>query len=376
MLETRSIPKIEYKDFSFKLHERAEQLDCVVKAQLELTYRCNLHCVHCYTDPYNTKEFFPRELSFEEILRLIDEMRDIGIIWLNLTGGEIFMHPRFFDIYEYAYYKGLLLMLYSNGTLFTKAIVEQLKRSPPFSIDVSCHSIHEQTFDQFTQVPGSFRAFMRGMELLQQSGLPFCFKTTAMKWNKEELPQIKQFIESLGQKFGFTTALSPRLNGNLSPLDHRLSAEEVKALDDERYGIANEASCTDPSDWLSSSSDRLFRCGCATNTIHISAWGELGTCTLQYEHRVSLRDYSLKDAIDKVFHAVRTHRYQSDSPCRACHVRRFCEKKPSEARWECGSAEAPIPYNCDVALGRAERLVGKPLLHPLRRTQRQETRRQ
>ena len=99
MLETRSIPKIEYKDFSFKLHEQAERLDCVVKAQLELTYRCNLHCVHCYTDPYNAKEFFPRELSFEEILRLIDEMRDIGIIWLNLTGGEIFMHPRFFDIY-------------------------------------------------------------------------------------------------------------------------------------------------------------------------------------------------------------------------------------------------------------------------------------
>jgi radical SAM protein with 4Fe4S-binding SPASM domain len=368
MLETRSIPKIEYKDFSLKLHQQAERMDCVVKAQLELTYRCNLHCVHCYTDPYNAKEFFPRELSLEEILRLIDEMRDLGIIWLNLTGGEIFMHPRFFDIYEYAYHKGLLLMLYSNGTLFTKAIIERLKRFPPFSIDVSCHSIHEQTFDQFTQVSGSFRAFMRGMDLLQHSGLPFCFKTTAMKWNKEELPQIKRFIESLGQQFNFSTALSARLNGDLSSLDHRLSTEEVKVLDDERYGTADDESCTDPSDWLSSPSDRLFRCGCATNTIHISAWGELGTCTLQYEHRASLRDYSLKDAIDKVFHAVRARRYQSDSPCRACHVRRLCEKKPSEARWECGSAEAPIPYNCDVALARAERLVRTPLLHPLRGT--------
>ncbi|HXT65445.1 MAG TPA: radical SAM protein [Nitrospiraceae bacterium] len=376
MFETRSIPKIEYKDFSLKLHERAEQLDRVVKAQLELTYRCNLHCVHCYTDPYNAKEFFPRELSFKEILRLIDEMRNIGIIWLNLTGGEIFMHPRFFDIYEYAYHKGFLLMLYSNGTLFTKAIIERLKRLPPFSIDVSCHSILEDSFEKFTQVPGSFRAFMRGMDLLKHSGLPFCFKTTAMKWNKEELPQIKRFIESLGQKFSFSTALSPRLNGDLSSLDHRLSTEEINALDDDRYGTVDAASCTDPSDWLSSPSDRLFRCGCATNTIHINAWGELGTCTLQYEHRASLRDYSLEDAIDKVFHAVRARRYQSDSPCRACHVRRFCEKKPSEAHWECGSAEAPIPYNCDVALARAERLVRQPLLHPLRGTQRQETRRQ
>src|ERR1041384_5472391 len=165
-------------------------------------------------------------------------------------------------------------------------------------------------------------------------------------------------------------------NGDLSPLDHRLSAEEIQALDDERYGAVDDESCTDHSDWLSSPSDRLFRCGCATNTIHISAWGELGTCTLQYEHRASLRDHSLKDAIGKVFQAIRARRYQSDSPCRACHVRRFCEKKPSEAHWECGSAEAPIPYNCDVALARAERLVRKPLLHPLLGTQRVETRQQ
>ena len=43
--------------------------------------------------------------------------------------------------------------------------------------------------------------------------------------------------------------------------------------------------------------DRLYRCGCGTNSIHINAWGELGTCTLQYEHRISLRAHSLKDAV-------------------------------------------------------------------------------
>lgn len=112
-------------------------------------------------------------------------------------------------------------------------------------------------------------------------------------------------------------------------------------------------------------SDRLYRCGCGTNSIHISAWGELGACTLQYEHRVSLRTHSLQDAVAQVFGAIRSMRYLGDSPCRSCELHRFCEKKPTDARWEQGVAEAPIPYACDVALVRAEHAIRQPLIHPL-----------
>ncbi len=365
MHECRTLPAMQYGAFSRRLQDQAFRHDRVIKAQLELTYRCNLHCLHCYTDPYNAKAYFPQELTFDEIIRIIDQMAEIGIIWLNLTGGEIFMHPRFFEIYEYAYRKGFLLMLYSNGTVFTKAIIERLERMPPFVIDVSCHSVQEEAFDRFTQVPGSFRAFLRGMELLQESGLPFCFKTKAMTWNKQELPAIKRFVESFDQPFGYTTGISPRLNGDLSSLAYRLSPREVNELEAERLQPVEEGLCKGQAEEFPSAPERLYRCGCATNTIHISAWGMLGTCTMEYEHRVSLREHHLRDAIQFVFRAVRAHRYETDSACRSCHVYAFCDKKPSEARWECGTAETPVPYQCDVALARAERMSGQPLFHPL-----------
>ena len=85
---------MEYKDFSLRVHERAWRSSRIVIAQLELTYRCNLHCGHCYTDPYNSQEFFPREMSLGEVKRIIDEMSELGILWLNLTGGEIFTRPK------------------------------------------------------------------------------------------------------------------------------------------------------------------------------------------------------------------------------------------------------------------------------------------
>lgn len=367
MPNERTIPTVQYGAFSQRVHDQAAAQQRVIKAQLELTYRCNLHCRHCYTDPYNTKEFFPRELTLDEIHRLLDEMSNLGIMWLNLTGGDIFMHPQFFEIYETAYRKGFLLQLYTNGTLFTKATVERLRQMPPFTIDISCHSVTEDSFDWFTQVPGSFRSFLRGLELLQDVGLPFTLKTKAMNWNRDEMPAIKRFVESFGQEFGFTSSLSPRLNGDLSSLTYRIAPESDVALQlDHLTTETDESLCGETLPFLTPTTDRLYRCGCGTDTIHINAWGELGTCTLQYERRVSLRTHGLVEAVDKLFREIRGLRYETTSPCRTCEIHTFCDKKPSDARWETGSPEAPVPYDCDVAFARAGAISHQPLIHPLR----------
>jgi MoaA/NifB/PqqE/SkfB family radical SAM enzyme len=369
MPDEKTISTIQYGAFSQRVHEQAAAHQRVIKAQLELTYRCNLHCRHCYTDPYNNKEFFSRELTLDEIQRLLGEMQQLGIMWLNLTGGDIFMHPQFFEIYEAAHRKGFLLQLYTNGTLFTKAAIERLQQRPPFTIDISCHSVTEEPFDWFTQVPGSFRTFVRGLELLRNSGLPFSLKTKAMNWNRGELPAIRQFVESFGQEFGFTTSLSPRLNGDLSSLVYRVAPDDVVALHaDQPAAERDEEQCNIADyDLPTPMTDRLYRCGCGTDTIHINAWGELGTCTLQYERRVSLRAHPLADAIEMLFREIRGLRYQGESPCRTCDIHTFCDKKPSDARWECGAAEAPIPYDCDVALARARSTLHRTLIHPLHR---------
>ncbi|OQW35884.1 MAG: hypothetical protein A4E19_15615 [Nitrospira sp. SG-bin1] len=356
-----------YGDFSRRVHLRATNSHQVTNAQFELTYRCNLHCRHCYTDPYNHRRWIAQELSLPEIIQLIDDMAEMGILWLNLTGGEVFQHPRFWEIYEHAYRRGFLLQLYTNGTLFTEAIVTRLRSHPPFTIDISCHSVIESSFDWFTQVPGSFRAFRRGLEFLRQANLPFTLKTKGMNWNRRELPAIKQFVESFGQPFSVTTALSPRLDGDLSSLSYRMTPNDVAGLQrDMMEGTSSEEECRTAAELLQQPADRLYRCGCGTNTIHINARGELGTCTLQYERRYSLRTYSLRDAIDRLFRDIVSLHYTSDAPCRTCELQSFCDKKPTEAHRECGNPEAPIPYDCDVALARAEAATNRRLLHPLR----------
>jgi radical SAM protein with 4Fe4S-binding SPASM domain len=365
MGERRTLPTVPYGIFSQKIYDRSTQSHQVVKAQLELTYRCNLRCRHCYTDPYNTTQYFPRELTVDELYRLFDELQDLGVIWLNLSGGDIFMHPHFSEIYERAHRLGFLLQLYTNGTLFTRGVIQRLQAMPPFTIDISCHTVNEARFDWFTQVPGSYRAFLRGMVLLQESGLPFTLKTKLMNWNKDELNDLRIFTESFGQSFEYTTSLSPRLDGDCSSLTYRISAEDLRAIGQSERDAEQDEPCGSESLVGRPEHDRLFRCGCGTNTIHINAWGELSTCTFQYETRVSLRQVSLREAVAQVFTDVRSLHYQHNTPCRSCTLHRFCDKQPTQARWEVGSPDAPIPYACDVAHTRAQTAGQDPLHHPL-----------
>src|SRR5436190_1139417 len=94
--------------------------------QWEITCRCNLRCVMCYTDCYNSPANIKDELSTAEILRIMDEVALAGCLELVLTGGEPLARPDFFEIYGHAKTKGFLVTLFTNGTLITETIADRL----------------------------------------------------------------------------------------------------------------------------------------------------------------------------------------------------------------------------------------------------------
>src|SRR6266498_1668478 len=80
---------------------RAQRLGIPLGAQLDLTYRCNERCVHCYLDHDDHGE-----MSFAEIKDLLDQLAAAGVFFLTISGGEIFLRPDLFDILEHA--RGLM----------------------------------------------------------------------------------------------------------------------------------------------------------------------------------------------------------------------------------------------------------------------------
>lgn len=353
---------VEYRDFSLNVHTEAGQHGRVVTAQIELTYGCNLHCVHCYTDCYNHPDLIKREMSYEQVVHILDQLHDVGVLWVCFTGGEIFVRKDFFTIYAYAKEKGFLITLFTNGTLITEAIADYLKEHPPFCIEISCHGATDETFDRITQVRGSFQRFLKGVRLLLERGLPIKLKTKAMTVNKHELGQIKALVESFGVPFRFNSAIYPRLDGDLTPTKYRLSPEEIVEIEwSEDQVDRDEASCQlgGKAELSPPQDDRLFRCGCGTTAVHISAWGKLGACTWAKEPRADLRKTSVAGGIAGVFPQIRDARYQTETKCRSCPVHQLCDKDVNIAWAEAGDPEQPVEHFCQTAFKRADQLQAR-----------------
>ena len=140
--------------------------------QWEVTCRCNLHCVMCYTDCFNRPEFVRQELTTGDILRIMDEMAEAGTLELCLTGGEPMMRPDFFQIYEHAVRRGFLVTVFTNGTLITEAAAERFAACRPHRIEISLHGMTADTFERVTQGPGSHRRCLDGIRLLLERHLP------------------------------------------------------------------------------------------------------------------------------------------------------------------------------------------------------------
>ena len=111
---------VSYGEFSQTFHQRTMRQHLPLSGTIEVTRRCPLTCVHCYNNlPMSDHEARGRELSYQELCRILDEMADAGCLWLLFTGGEIFARRDFLDIYTYAKKKGFLITLFTNGTLIT-----------------------------------------------------------------------------------------------------------------------------------------------------------------------------------------------------------------------------------------------------------------
>src|SRR5713226_7891868 len=95
------------------LIQKAAQHRVPIEAMFELTYGCNLRCVHCYNP---THRALPQELTTAEVFSILDQLADMDVLILTFTGGELFVRPDVFDIFEQAKRLGFLLELISNAT--------------------------------------------------------------------------------------------------------------------------------------------------------------------------------------------------------------------------------------------------------------------
>ncbi len=157
-----------------------------------ITRRCNLKCVHCYSD--STAKIYHDELSFEECRAVIDDLASYGVPALLLSGGEPLLHSMFFDLASYGRERGLRLTLSTNGNYISPEMARRL-RSLGFSyVGISLDGIGE-THDKFRGVKGSFDRAVAGFRNCRAVGQKVGLRLTLSRHNVGDLDRILDFIE-------------------------------------------------------------------------------------------------------------------------------------------------------------------------------------
>lgn len=190
-------------------------------AHLELTYRCNLKCVHCYTVPQEADN----ELTTNEAYSILNQLAELSVLYLSLTGGEALLRNDFFEIAHYARKKDFALRIFTNATLIDENIAKQLADLCPLFVEISLYGISAKTHEAITAVPGSFERTMAAIRILQTHKLNIHIKSPVMTLNIHELEAIRTFARDIGAMFRPDPVIFPKLDSSDIPLNYRINEE-------------------------------------------------------------------------------------------------------------------------------------------------------
>ncbi len=351
------IPELRYSDFGLRLKEKIAGKRIPLSGSLELTFRCNLRCQHCYVAHGHEGIPGKTELSAAQWQRLLDEIAAEGALWLLITGGEPLIRRDFEQIYRFAKKKGFLVTLFTNGTLLTGRTADLLAEWRPVKVEITLYGYTQETYERVTGIPGSHARCLQGIELLLERGVPLNLKTMAMTLNQHEVWAIKAYAQSLGVDFRFDPLLNAGLAGEAHPKPLRLSPETVVQLDLQdpervrefrRFGSQFVGKPADPR--------YLFHCGAGLQSFHVDPYGQLSACMMARAQEYDLRSGSFHHGWDEFLAGVRFQPPQGDYPCSRCGLISLCGQCPGWASMEHGEFQRPVAYLCQVAHLRAAAL--------------------
>ena len=348
-----------YGEFSFALHKHFAEKRVPLEVAIEVTRRCPLECRHCYNNqPMADLAARDRELTREEYRDVLDELAEMGTMWLLFTGGEIFARKDFLEIYTYAKQKGFLITLFTNGTIISEKIAEYLREWPPFAIEITLYGRTKETYEALTGVPGAYERCLRGIRLLLERGLPLKLKTVGTSINRHEVIGMKEFAEQeLGVKFNFDSIINPRIDCSQAPLGVRLSPEEVVALDmhwptvaaEHRKNLQRDLEAPPAAD-----PGTVYSCGGGVKAFAIDPYGHMSICVLSHQQTYDIRQGSVREGWERFLLAVRKQeRRKPPTKCVRCRLHSVCSMCPANGELESGDAESPVEFLCEVAHLRA-----------------------
>jgi mycofactocin radical SAM maturase len=176
-------------------------LDAPICLTWELTYACNLECVHCLSSSGRRD---PRELSTDEAKAVLDELRDLQVFYVNIGGGEPMIRRDFFELVEHSITNGIGVKFSTNGAFIDADKARRLASMDYLDIQISLDGTDAVTNDA-VRGAGSYDTARRAMDHLRDAGFgPFKISVVVTRHNVDQLDEFKALADSYGAQLRVT----------------------------------------------------------------------------------------------------------------------------------------------------------------------------
>ncbi len=315
-----------------------------LQVTLELTYRCNERCGHCYLATYDDRADGRPTLTLSEWQRILDELALAKTLYLILIGGEAMMHPQFWGIAEYGAKRNFVLSLITNGLLVDERAADRFSDLNFYQVTVSFYSLDPAIHDRMTRRVGSHAATQAAIKRLQKKGVGVGLNCLLTRENIEGCFELEAWAKANGLVIQFDPMVTPKSDASLASTVTRASRAQLttyfttlKQLG-RGHGPQPKAEAVDPV------------CNAGRGKCAVNPYGDLLTCLEVREAIGNLREKSFAD----LWHSpkaqeLRGYRVRDLKFDSSCGDGAFCDHCPGMAGAEVGDRMAPIPFLMELA---------------------------
>jgi len=327
---------------------KALQLGVPLSVHLDVTYRCNERCVHCYLDHDDHGE-----MTLAEIKHLLDQLAEAGVFFLTISGGEVLMRLDFFDIVRYARKLQFSVKMKTNAFMIREKEADLIRELGVQTVQVSIYSHRAGVHDGITKLPGSLKRSVNAIRLLKSRGVAVTMANVLMRENLGDFGGVKALAKELGVPLVTDPTITPKMDGDRSVLALGVRTKQLQRVfhDPEFVGNVDEF-CAPPT--LADSGDLdSIACSAGHTYCYISPYGDVYPCVQFPLPCGNVRSGSFLDIWrhSKAMNEVRSIRARDLPTCSSCTHLASCTRCPGLAFME-GSMRGPSTLDCEKSYAR------------------------
>jgi len=332
-----------------EMARKALKLGIPLSVQLDLTYRCNERCIHCYLDHHDHGE-----MTTAEIKDLLDQMADAGVFYLTISGGEILMRRDFFDILEYARKLTFCIKLKTNGILIRQKEADRIKALGVESVQISIYSHIPAVHDAITKLPGSLAQSIEAVRRLRAHGIHVIMANVLMVRNARDYEGVRALAAELGAQFIIDPTITPMMDGDRSILSLNVDEAALREVfrNEALVGGNVEEFCAPPPGADEDALDML-PCSAGHTACYVSPYGDVYPCVQFPLPSGNVRHMKFVDIWrdSPQLNEVRSITLRDLPSCSKCAHGGTCTRCPGLAFTE-GNMRGPSIQDCEKSFAR------------------------